>query len=138
MGALAIVFTFMFVAGAFWFGRNGVPLPKPLGSRSCQGAGWRSAFPSTSKEEIRSFLSVFIEAFLFHERHRLKFNTGDSIFGIYRAMYPHKWQPDGLELETLAASIEKKYGVRLAEVWSESLTLGELFARIHGGSRGSQ
>ena len=126
---------YVFVAAAIWFGRNGVPLPKQLRSRSCQGASWRRAFPGNSKQDIRSFLSVFVTACAFHEGHRLKFNPDDSILGIYRAMYPHKWQPDGLELETLEVSIEKKYGVRLAEVWSERLTLGELFARAHRISR---
>jgi len=134
MGTSAIVITLVFVAAVFWFGLNGVPLPKPFRSRSCQGAGWRRAFLSTSKEDIRSFLSVFVAAFAFHEKQRLKFNPSDTILGIYRAMYPHKWQPDGLELEALEASIEKNYGVRLSEEWSESLTLGELFARVHGVS----
>ena len=81
---------------------------------------------------------MFSAAFAFHERHRLKFSPGDNILGIYRAMYPHGWQPDGLELETLGASIEKKYGVKLSELWSENLTLGELFARVHGVSRSRQ
>jgi hypothetical protein len=138
MGTAAIVITLVFIAAAVWFGRNGVPLPEQLRSRSCQGAGWRRTFPSSSNQDIRSFLSVFVTAFGFHERHRLKFNPGDSILGIYRAMYPHKWQPDGLELETLEASIDKKYGVRLSEVWNEGLTLGELFGRTHGVSHPRQ
>ena len=134
MGTLAIVITLVLVAAVFWFARNGVPLPKQLRSRPCQGAGWRRAFPHTSKEEIRSFLSVFAAAFSFHERQRLKFSPSDSILEIYRAMYPYKWQPDGLELETLAASIEKKYGISFRAVWSERLTLGGLFASVHGVS----
>jgi propanediol dehydratase small subunit len=138
MNTSAIVITIALVAAALWFGRNGVPLPKPFGVRSCQGSGWRRAFPSTSKEDIRLFLSLFSAAFAFHERHRLRFSPGDNILGIYRATYPHGWQPDGLELETLGASIEKKYGVKLSELWSENLTLGELFARVHGVSRSRQ
>ena len=39
-------------------------------------------------------------------------------------------QPDGLEFEELAISIEKVYRVKLIEVWQESLTLGELFAAV--------
>jgi propanediol dehydratase small subunit len=134
MITLAIVITLVFVAAMYWFARNGVPLPKLLRSRSCQGAGWRHAFPNTSKEDIRLFLSVFIAAFSFHEKQRLKFSPSDSIFGIYRAMYPHEWKFDGCELEILEASIKKKYGIQLFEIWSESLTLGELFARVNGPS----
>jgi propanediol dehydratase small subunit len=138
MVTLAIVITLFLIAAIYWFARNGVSLPKLFRSRSCQGAGWRHAFPNTSKEDIRLFLSVFVEAFSFHERQRLKFSPSDNIFGIYRARNPYEWQSDGCELETLEASIEKKYGIRLREIWSESLTLGELFARAHGLSHNNQ
>jgi len=138
MSTSAIVITLILAASAFWFARNGAPLPKPFKARSCQGAGWRRAFPAASKQDIRSFLSVFVEAFAFHGSQRLKFNPNDSILSVYRALYRHKWLPDALELETLAMSVEKKYGVRFAEVWKESLTLGELFAAVQGNEHSHQ
>ena len=81
---------------------------------------------------------MFVEAFAFHESQRLKFNPKDSILCVYRALYPHKWLPDALELETLAMSVEEKYGVRFTEVWKESLTLGELFAVVQGNEHSHQ
>ncbi len=127
----AIVFTLVVVASLLWFARNGVRLPLPFRTRSCQGTGWRRAFPNAPKDDIRSFLSVFVEAFAFHARERLKFNPNDNILAIYRARYPHKWLPDALELETLAMAVERKYRVSFTEVWSEHLSLGELFAHVH-------
>lgn len=35
--------------------------------------------------------------------------------------------PDGLKVETLARNIQRKYRFELASVWSERLTLGDLF-----------
>ena len=135
MSNAAIIVTLVLVASAFWFARNGAPLPGPFKARSCQGAGWRRAFPKATKQDIRAFLSVFVEAFAFHDQHRLKFNPSDRILDVYRALYPHKWLADALELETLAASVEKTYGIRFAQVWHESLTLGELFSRVQSTRR---
>lgn len=135
MPNLFIVILLLLVALIVWSSRNGVPLPKPFRARSCQGVDWRRLFPGASKEDIRVFLSLFTQAFSYHARHRLKFNPKDNILDIYRAQYPHPWQPDGLELEMFGASIEKTYGVRLAEVWNEGLTLGELFAHTRSDSR---
>jgi propanediol dehydratase small subunit len=135
MNTVAIVIALLFVAPAIWISRNGAPLPKPFRSRPCQGAGWRRAFPMASKQEIRDFLLVFMEAFVFDRRQKLKFHPNDSILSVYRAGNPHKWQPDGLELEQFELSVEKTYGVRLSEVWRESLTLGELFDVVQSTKR---
>jgi hypothetical protein len=120
---------------AVWVMSHNLPLPKHFRSRPCQGATWRRSFPCASKEQIRSFLRVFIDALAFPDRRALKFSPEDRISVIYRAMYPFRWQPDSLELETLAVLIAEKYDVRLAEIWNESLTLGELFAVAHETTR---
>ncbi len=130
MSTIGIIITLVLLASAFWVARKGAPLPGLFNSRSCQGAGWRRAFPDATKQDIRSFLSVFVEAFAFHDQHRLKFNPNDGILDVYRSLYPQKWLPDALELETLAASVEKKYGVEFAKVWNETLTLGQLFSHV--------
>ena len=135
MSSAAIITILVLVASAFWVARNGAPLPRPFKTRSCQGAVWQRASPDAPKQEIRSFLSLFVEAFAFHDQHRLKFNPNDKILAVYRARYPHEWLPDALELETLAQSVEKKYGIQFAQVWNESLTLGELFSHVQGAPR---
>ena len=71
-----------------------------------------------------------MDAFALRESQKLKLHPNDSILSIYRALYPYKSMPDGLEFEELAISIEKVYRVKLIEVWQESLTLGELFAAV--------
>ncbi|HEX5392188.1 MAG TPA: hypothetical protein VFW68_02850 [Rhodocyclaceae bacterium] len=135
MSTEAIVITLFLVAAVIWKARNGAPLPKQFKDRVCQGVGWRRAFPTASKEDIRSFLSVFVEAFVFSGKQRLKFNPNDEILSIYRALYPHRWQPDALEFETLAKLVEKNYRVNFSEAWKDGLTLGELFAVAHGIAR---
>jgi hypothetical protein len=108
-------------------------LPGPFASRGCQGKGWREAFPSAPKSEIRQFLVLFVDAFSFPNKEKLKFSPDDKILSIYRALYPSRWMPDALEVETLAKDIEAKYGLPFASVWSENLTLGELFAITRSG-----
>ncbi len=103
-------------------------LPLPFRTRSCQGKGWRQAFPDSTKENIRSFLTIFVDAFAFKDIHRLKFSPEDKILGIYKTLYPKPSLSDSLELETLASTVEKKYGIDFSSVWNEQLTLGELFA----------
>lgn len=105
--------------------------PAPYGRRSCQGAAWRRAFPNASKQDLRAFLGVFVDAFAFRSSSRLKFSPNDSLLEIYRVIYPNRWTPDALELETLAQQVERRYNVRFADVWHGRLTLGELFATTH-------
>jgi len=101
--------------------------PRFYDSRTCQGRNWHHAFPSSSVQDIREFLLVFVEAFAFPEKEKLKLNPEDQIFQIYRAIYPSKWMPDNLEIETLARDIKARYGISLEGVWSDDITLGELF-----------
>ena len=105
----------------------GGQLPRPFHDRTCQGRGWRQAFPSASKQEIREFLTVFVEAFAFSHKEKLKHGPGDSILQIYRARYPSQWMADALELETLAKEVEVRYAVKLESIWHDHLSLGELF-----------
>ncbi len=110
-------------------------LPVPFGARSCQGKSWRRSFPDASKNEVREFLSTFTESFAFHERERLKLNPNDQLLDIYRALYPHKWQADALEFETLNEAVQAKYGINLNEVWQEGMTLGQLFHHVHQATK---
>lgn len=98
----------------------------------CQGTAWVRAFPNTRKEAIREYLVVFVDAFEFPHKEMLKFKPDDEILGIYRKLYPSRWIPDALELETLSTNIQIRYGVDLASAWSEHLTLGQLFALTQG------
>lgn len=111
-----------------WLIRNLSRLPDPFQSRSCQGVKWRRAFPDAAKNDIRSFLSMFTQAFGFPEKKRLLFEPADTFLGIYRSLYPYKWMPDALELETFASMVKKTYGISLVDVWSDKLTLGKLFS----------
>ena len=113
---------------AAWLIRNPSRLPEPFQSRRCQGVKWHWAFPHAAKNDIRSFLSMFTRAFGFPEKKQLSFEPADTFLGIYRSLYPYKWMPDALELETFASMLKKTYDISLADVWSEKLTLGKLFS----------
>ncbi len=110
------------MVGSLW-GAATQAFPRPR----LPGKGWRNAFPASSGQDIREFLSLFVEAFAFSQKERLNLNPEDTILQIYRARYPSKWTPDALEVETLAKDIEARYGFSLENVWHEQLTLGELF-----------
>ena len=100
--------------------------PKPYRQRPCQGRAWLRRFPAASND-IRAFLEMFAEAFAYRDREKLLFHPDDSIYAIYRAHYPSLGWGDSMELETLNKLVQRKYRFALCRVWSESLTLGQLF-----------
>lgn len=120
-----------FVAALIFGGRA----PSPFNERTCQGKGWRSAFPGVPKNEIRDFLSIFSSAFAFKDTEKLKFSPHDRILEIYRSIYSSRWMPDAMELETLDRDVEKTYHVSFAPIWNEELTLGELFSYVRTATR---
>lgn len=95
--------------------------------RRCTGKLWRVRFPEASKDEIRRFLQMFVDAFAFRESQRLKFSPEDEIMGIYRALYPERDWPDALELETLTKMLREEYDIDLVKSWTDGMTLGSLF-----------
>ena len=70
---------------------------------------------------------MFASSFAFRQQERLKFGPDDQLLQIYRAIYPSAWEPDALELETLERSLKNRYGIALAEIWRDNLSLGQLF-----------
>lgn len=105
-------------------------LPSPYRSRVCQGKSWRHAFPGATKTEIRRFLACFTHAFAFSDNEKLKFSPHDQLLDIYRALYPHTWQADAMEFETLCDEVQKTYGVDLSHIWRQDMRLGQLFAYV--------
>lgn len=126
------------VAMLLWWNRNhGGYMPEPFRTRQCQGASWLRAFPDQSKAEVRAFLRTFGDAFAFRESQKLQVRPDDKIYDIYRALYPKLGGLDALELESLAKSVERRYGVSLRDLWSKELSLGELFAACQPRSQAS-
>jgi hypothetical protein len=109
-------------------------VPKVYRDRACQGTSWRRSFPRASKAQIRAYLQVFANSFAFDADENLKFSPTDRILDVYRAVYPSRWTPDALEVETFAEELEKRFGLRLEALWNDQLTLGEVFAAIEAKS----
>jgi len=118
LGVVALAVTSFFL---------GWELPKIYRERKCAGSQWRIQFPTTQKDDIRRFLSVFARAFGFRDKDKLKFLPDDKLLDIYNKRYPLKGMPDALELETLSKLIKKQYGIELEKLWGPELTLGALF-----------
>jgi propanediol dehydratase small subunit len=117
-----------------WGLKFGGRLPSSFRDRACQARDWRRAFPRAPKARIRTFLQVFVDAFAFDASEKLKFSPEDRILDVYRAVYPSRWTPDSLEVETLACELEKRFGLRLESLWSDQLTLGDVFTAIEAKS----
>lgn len=130
MAASTIILAIGIAATVLWGVIFGGRLPGAYRARACQGRDWRRAFPTAPKTQIREFLALFVQAFAFADKEKLKLSPDDKILSIYRTLYPSRWTPDALEVETLAKDISTKYGVSLASVWNEDLTLGQLFAKV--------
>ena len=98
--------------------------------RSCTGRAWVERFPTARSDDIRRFLHLFVDAFAFPRPRALYFAPTDQIMTIYRTLYPLKDMPDALEVETLARRLKTAYGVDLASIWREDITLGDVFAQV--------
>jgi propanediol dehydratase small subunit len=128
MNTLAIVGVLILLL-ALWL-KFGTSLPRRYRSRKCEGAQWRKEFPQAPKDEIREFLLLFTSAFAFRDSEKLKFSPNDRVWEIYRELYPSRWIADAMELETLTDDLNAKHGIVLGAIWSEKLTLGDIFAYV--------
>lgn len=113
---------------ALWQKRIGGYMPEVYRNRPCQGFAWKRVFPSSPHDEIRTFLRLFAQAFAYRDAQMLQVSPADRVIDVYRAEHPQTGGIDGLEMETLAANIEKTYKIDFNAVWSEALTFGALFA----------
>lgn len=99
-------------------------------ARVCTGRLWKRRFPRATKNEIREFLDLFVEAFAFSRSRRLCFSPDDRVLDVYRALYPFpKLVGDAMEMETFAETASERYGVDLLQSWRKDITLGDLFER---------
>ncbi|SET48606.1 hypothetical protein [Thalassotalea agarivorans] len=105
-------------------------LPKIFRQRYCMGKHWKAEFSEHSASDIRSFLIFFVDAFAFDRKDKLQFEPNDKLLVIYRELYPHKWQADAMEFETLADDLYQKFGIDFGSLWYDDLTLGELYQAI--------
>jgi len=132
MTTISLLVLAVIALGAILFGNR---LPRAYAHRKCQGKAWRTAFPDSSSVELRGFLTMFVRSFAIANRDMLKLHPDDSIISIYRSIYSRWWMvADALELETLAATFQAKYGGSFASRWHERMTLGELFGLTQGRS----
>jgi hypothetical protein len=96
--------------------------------RGCAGIRWRRRFPEAPSQEIRDFLQLFVDAFGFRSKHRLRFRPDDKLLDLYRALNPPNWSVgDGCEFECLFDDLQEQYHVDFVPLYREDLTLGEVF-----------
>jgi hypothetical protein len=100
---------------------------KKYWTRKCTSHEWRKQFPSSSKEDIRFFLEIFVDSFCFSRSKRLKFSPSDKLTEIYRTHYPSNNTADFMEIETFLIEIERNYGKNVADAIIPEMTLGDIF-----------
>jgi propanediol dehydratase small subunit len=126
--AILVSLVTLLALSVLWAQRYGGYMPEPYRSRPCQGSAWKRTFPNSSSDEIRRFLHLFAQAFGYRKAQMLQVGPNDKVVDVYRAQHPQTGGVDGLELETLAATSEKRYSINFGSIWSEALTFGALFA----------
>ncbi len=114
---------------------EGDEAPAPYRFRTCEGLRWKRHFPQAPKDEIRRFLSIFVNSFGFREKDRLKFGPDDRILDVYHAVYRPMPSVDNMELEEFFCRVEDTYGIDSSQLWNGHLTLGELFVAAVSGKR---
>jgi hypothetical protein len=129
LGTLAVWLILFVLAAIVSDGYEGDETPKPYYFRHCEGRTWLRQFPGVPKEEMRRFLSIFVDAFGFRQKDRLKFSPDDRIMDAYNAIYRPMPSVDNMELEEFFCRVEDTYGVEVACVCAHktNMTLGELF-----------
>lgn len=76
---------------------------------------------------MRGFLATFARAFEYPGSEKLEFKPNDTVYEVYRAGYRLAGWANSTEREALSRLMEKRYHVTLADLCSETPTLGELF-----------
>jgi hypothetical protein len=68
---------------------------------------------------------------------KLLFGPGDRLQEIYRSQHRRRRHDNRQQFDILESDLLARYGVELAPLWSEHLTLGDLFAQVklHQGRR---
>ena len=122
-------FFLLFVIAYLW-----LRLP-PVLHRLKQGRAWRNAFPKVSERDITAFLTLLGDALQIPPRRRLGLRPADTLYQVYRRLYPKRVLPDTEQLEQLADALYAAYGLDLADFWSARLSLGELFAAVYRAQR---
>ncbi len=101
--------------------------PRTYRGRPCQGSRWRREFSDAEKRDVRTFLAMVAEAFSYPESEKLKFRPDDAVYRVYRERYRLSGWADAGELERFSQLMQKRYHIALRDLWTETLTLGELF-----------
>lgn len=103
-----------------------------LSEATCAGRSWRRGFPVASKDDIRRFHRIILDAFMIPERYFLRLAPGARISDIYDAVTAGGI--DSLEYEHLHDLLDQHFGVDLVANWHPELTLGELFSHTQSSS----
>jgi hypothetical protein len=61
----------------------GDQLPAQYVRRACQGFAWRRRFPTSTQNDIRGLLRLFVNFFAFKEKPMLRFSPGGEILQVY-------------------------------------------------------
>lgn len=102
--------------------------------RSCAGFRWHRQFPDARADEIRRFLDLFVDAFAFPKKYRLRLQPEDQVVELYRTLNPPNWTiSDAMEFETLGIELEREYGFDLFSCWHDDITLADLFQQVRTG-----
>lgn len=94
---------------SWWFLRERDPDERP----------WQDLFTPREMPVVQSALQAVVEAFLLRKSDIYRLRPSDRLLAIYRAAYPDKQAPDGLEFETLSKQLVSKFHVPEAIIAEE-------------------
>lgn len=120
----------LLVVSFVWTGWNEFRAPILWNTPTRVDSSWFRYFPDASSEEIRYFLELVVEAFVFSQNYQSYLLPEQSIASIYDHFHPIGNINDSLEIESLQLIIEREYGCELSSQWNNQFTLAELFAAV--------
>lgn len=120
----------LLVVSFVWTGWNEFRAPILWNTPTRVDSSWFRYFPDASSEEIRYFLELVVEAFVFSQNYQSYLLPEQSIASIYAHFHPIGNINDSLEIESLQLIIEREYGCELGSQWNNQFTLAELFATV--------
>ncbi len=127
---MSVWLSILLILVCLWIVWSEIKLPAPWSYQVKVHPGWYCRFPDATSDEVRYFLELVIESFVFGSSYQLKLHPDQSLLSIYQTINPIGKVDESLEMESLVMLMEREYGCELSATWDNNLTLAGLFAKV--------
>lgn len=107
---------------------RGECIPKEIKARDTQIDLWKEQFPNTSEVDIKKFLLIVVDDFLFSHKAIWLLSPEDTVKELYDFAIGPNAIYDDLEIESFALSLDEAYDIKLEDILNVKLSLADIFS----------